>query len=365
MVRVGRYFSFSFMITILMVYYAYRTQRQFYPTILYLVSSKLSFLIVGNMLLATIWLIATLFKGIYFGPLRDIEGKAVILSYKNKNNSFDRVQFVVELLIEKAKYIVTETCFALTIFRNELTPPIITMFVSLIAVKLIHKLSKCRMEYLEQIMPVAVSTQLRVGLLLTTLISMDTVICYIAIKTVISHGRSVLILFGFEFGLLLIYALNLLFRFIIQTLDANMTNGLQSRGLYIMLVDLFCEIVKMVTYMAFFCLVFVYYGIPLHIMRDVYAAFISFQRKLLNFIKYLRLTRNLENRFPEATEEEVTAAGNCLVCREEMDKGKKLPCGHIFHLNCLRTWLQHQQSCPLCRLPLSTDSTTKECVTAD
>ena len=42
-------------------------------------------------------------------------------------------------------------------------------------------------------------------------------------------------------------------------------------------------------------------------------------------------------------------SGDCLICREGMDSAKKLPCGHMFHLDCLRMWLQHQQSCPLCR----------------
>eukprot|EP00597_Dinobryon_sp_UTEXLB2267_P012558 CAMPEP_0170127136 /NCGR_PEP_ID=MMETSP0020_2-20130122/20221_1 /TAXON_ID=98059 /ORGANISM="Dinobryon sp., Strain UTEXLB2267" /LENGTH=424 /DNA_ID=CAMNT_0010360459 /DNA_START=46 /DNA_END=1320 /DNA_ORIENTATION=+ len=95
-------------------------------------------------------------------------------------------------------------------------------------------------------------------------------------------------------------------------------------------------------------------------MRDVYAAYLSFVKKLLNFVKYLRLTRNLESRFPDATQEEIAAAGNCLVCREEMETGKKLPCGHIFHLTCLRTWLQHQQSCPLCRADIPVSNAAAE-----
>jgi E3 ubiquitin-protein ligase synoviolin len=57
-----------------MVYYAIVTQRQFYPTILFLVTSKLSFIISGNMLLATILMLANLFKALYFGTLRDLEG---------------------------------------------------------------------------------------------------------------------------------------------------------------------------------------------------------------------------------------------------------------------------------------------------
>lgn len=33
-----------------------------------------------------------------------------------------------------------------------------------------------------------------------------------------------------------------------------------------------------------------------------------------------------------------------------INTSKKLPCGHIFHTACLRSWFQRQQTCPTCRL---------------
>lgn len=33
-----------------------------------------------------------------------------------------------------------------------------------------------------------------------------------------------------------------------------------------------------------------------------------------------------------------------------VNSSKKLPCGHIFHTSCLRSWFQRQQTCPTCRL---------------
>lgn len=40
-----------------------------------------------------------------------------------------------------------------------------------------------------------------------------------------------------------------------------------------------------------------------------------------------------------------------LLNREEMvSASKKLPCNHIFHTACLRSWFQRQQTCPTCRL---------------
>lgn len=58
-------------------------------------------------------------------------------------------------------------------------------------------------------------------------------------------------------------------------------------------------------------------------------------------------------RYPNATAEELAAGDNvCIICREEMVAGncKKLPCNHIFHASCLRSWFQRQQTCPTCRM---------------
>ncbi|KTF88044.1 hypothetical protein cypCar_00029136, partial [Cyprinus carpio] len=56
--------------------------------------------------------------------------------------------------------------------------------------------------------------------------------------------------------------------------------------------------------------------------------------------------------YPDATPEDLQATDNvCIICREEMVTGaKKLPCNHIFHSSCLRSWFQRQQTCPTCRM---------------
>lgn len=57
-------------------------------------------------------------------------------------------------------------------------------------------------------------------------------------------------------------------------------------------------------------------------------------------------------RYPDVSSEELESANNvCIICREEMvSRCKKLPCNHIFHTSCLRSWFQRQQTCPTCRM---------------
>ncbi len=150
------------------------------------------------------------------------------------------------------------------------------------------------------------------------------------------------------------------------------------------------DFLKLATYMTFFMIILTFYGLPLNIIRDVFVTARSFITRLRALVRYHNATRDMDRRYPDATEAELadTSDRTCIICREEMqsraatqpapaDQGategeqqqqplapapppppppppadgpnmtpKKLPCGHIFHFQCLRSWLERQQSCP-------------------
>lgn len=81
----------------------------------------------------------------------------------------------------------------------------------------------------------------------------------------------------------------------------------------------------------------------------------SFLQKCKDLIRYRQATANMQERYPTATEEELSNTDRiCIICREDMvaiaeaspETPKKLPCGHMFHFRCLRSWLERQQACP-------------------
>jgi E3 ubiquitin-protein ligase synoviolin len=130
---------------------------------------------------------------------------------------------------------------------------------------------------------------------------------------------------------------------------------------------------KLVTYSAFFAVLLKFYGIPIHIVRDLYMTVRSFMKKCRDLIHYQRAAHNLYHLYETPTQEQLDAGDKtCIICREEMNvvlnvapvepvRGwfglfqsgnihpltpKKLPCGHVFHFKCLRSWLERQQTCP-------------------
>jgi len=126
---------------------------------------------------------------------------------------------------------------------------------------------------------------------------------------------------------------------------------------------------KFAFYGMFFAFVFSYYGLPIHLIRDLYMSYTKFHSRLTAFLKYNELTRNMNDRFRNATEAELEACGHiCIICRDNMEAEsnnlnntpKLLPCGHVFHFFCLRQWLQQQQSCPTCRKEVKSTDSTKD-----
>lgn len=84
--------------------------------------------------------------------------------------------------------------------------------------------------------------------------------------------------------------------------------------------------------------------------------FYEIQKKLAKHRNYLRIIRCMESRFPLATEEELIKNNDdCAICWDSMASARKLPCGHLFHNSCLRSWLENDTSCPTCRQSLADD----------
>ena len=166
--------------------------------------------------------------------------------------------------------------------------------------------------------------------------------------------------------------------------------GWQEKGRYILFLDLttgayIChmksdlrltfhsDFLKLVLYLGFFMILLFFSGIPIHMFRDLFVTTRSFLKRINDYLKYRNATRDMNARYPDATPEELERDGTCIICREEMrpwqhleptagaapraqrsppderQRPKKLPCGHILHFGCLRSWLERQQVCPTCR----------------
>jgi E3 ubiquitin-protein ligase synoviolin len=110
-----RYAPLSFLAAFLLIVHTMRTRQQFYLTVIYLQSSKLSYIVLGNAVIAcgvsTFSIVTKLFLD---GGLRVNERDAIG---------------------EHIRWDVTETCLALTIFRSELDVKTAIMFLGLVIMK--------------------------------------------------------------------------------------------------------------------------------------------------------------------------------------------------------------------------------------
>jgi E3 ubiquitin-protein ligase synoviolin len=55
-----------------------------------------------------------------------------------------------EIMYDRARYAITETCLALTIFHEELSVKVFALFTALLFSKVFHWLCECRVEFIQQ-----------------------------------------------------------------------------------------------------------------------------------------------------------------------------------------------------------------------
>jgi E3 ubiquitin-protein ligase synoviolin len=380
---------------------AYYERPNFYSAAVYISQSTGSLMFLVNLMLIVAASFGYGLQRLFYGPLRPIE---------------------TEQLYDKAWFAVSETLLAMTIFRDDIGLWFFTMFLCLLAGKVWQWIGEGRVEFLEQQPPAnprLFHARLASSLLLSVLF--DVYMTQYCVSSILSAARpGVMVMFGFEYVLLATASISTLMRYGLSLVEIAITQrqekardearrvareqarqqaaaedaeapaedeededdevdvpGWEEKGRWVFYLDLATDFVKASVYMGFFTVLMTFYGIPIHIMRDLFMSVRSLIKRINDFIQYRNATRDMNTRYPDATGDDLSRENICIVCREEMrpwnppgaegvqpgrrvderQRPKKLPCGHILHFSCLRSWLERQQVCPTCRRPVLGEAT--------
>uniref|UniRef100_A0A674A6F5 RING-type E3 ubiquitin transferase n=1 Tax=Salmo trutta TaxID=8032 RepID=A0A674A6F5_SALTR len=331
MVRAALVTATSLALTGAVIAHAYLLKHQFYPTVVYLTKSSPSMAVLYIQAFVLVFLLGKFMRKVFFGQLRAAE---------------------MEHLIERSWYAVTETCLAFTVFRDDFSPRFVGLFTLLLFIKCFHWLAEDRVDFMERSPNISWVFHFRVFSLMVLLGVLDFLFVNHACHSIITRGASVQLVFGFEYAILMTMVLTTFIKYTLHTVDLQSDNPWDNKAVYMLYTELFTGFIKVLLYMAFMTIMIKVHTFPLFAIRPMYLAMRQFKKAVTDAIMSRRAIRNMNTLYPDATPEDLLASDNvCIICREEMVTGaKKLPCNHIFHASCLRSWFQRQQTCPTCRM---------------
>ncbi|KAK3579007.1 hypothetical protein CHS0354_034804 [Potamilus streckersoni] len=224
---------------------------------------------------------------------------------------------------------------------------------------LLTQLSKDRFEYLSfsPSTPRFVHVKL-LSLLMAILLSccgLMSLCVYIGLQA----GITIFAFMAAECMLLALRAFYVAVRYAIHLIDMNLEGIWENRSIYVYFTELTFELAVLSVDFAHHLHMLLWGNIflsmaSLVICMQLRYLFYEFQRRIKRHKNYRRVVKNMEARFPMATQEEIKKnSDDCAICWEKMESARKLPCGHLFHNSCLRSWLEQDTSCPTCRTTLS------------
>ncbi|XP_056134456.1 E3 ubiquitin-protein ligase AMFR-like [Lampris incognitus] len=308
----------------------------------YLVTDSLFVWVLVNTFCCSLMLIAKMIQCVVFGPLRVSEKQH--LKDKFWNFIFYKFIFIFGVLNVQTVEEVVMWCL---------------WFSALVFLHLMVQLCKDRFEYLSFSPTTPMNSHVRV---LSLLVSLLMGCCGLAVVCGLlgaTHGLHTLSFMAAECLLVTIRTGHVIMRYSIHLWDLNHPGTWESKGTYVYYTDFIMELAMLFLDLMHHIHMLLFGNIwlsmaSLVIFMQLRYLFHEVQRRVRRHKNYLRVIDNMEARFAVATAEELAANNDdCAICWDTMITARKLPCGHLFHNSCLRSWLEQDTSCPTCRMSLN------------
>ncbi|KAK6480166.1 E3 ubiquitin-protein ligase AMFR-like isoform X1 [Huso huso] len=314
----------------------------------YLVSDSFFVWVLVNTACCFLMLIARIIQYMVFGPLRVSERQH--LKDKFWNFVFYKFIFIFGVLNVQTVEEVVMWCL---------------WFAVLVFLHLMVQLCKDRFEYLSFSPTTPMSSHVRV---LSLLVSMLLSCCGLAVVCgVVGYiqGMHTVAFMAAECLLVTVRTGHVIMRYTIHLWDLNHEGTWESKGTYVYYTDFFMELTLLSLDLTHHIHMLLFGNIwlsmaSLVIFMQLRYLFHEVQRRIRRHKNYLRVVGNMEARFAVATSEELAANNDdCAICWDSMQAARKLPCGHLFHNSCLRSWLEQDTSCPTCRMSLNINENSR------
>ncbi|KAI6655993.1 hypothetical protein LOD99_1727 [Oopsacas minuta] len=312
------------------------THVQFYPAMLSIARSSPSAILVYLQAGIVAFWIGKLFKKIFFGTLQRNE---------------------LENIVEQMWGAITDGFLAFAFFR-EITSHYLLLFV-LLFFKFFHWTMQDRVESMERNLFISWLFHFRITSLIILFSIIDISFLKYAYDSLMLKGFSVQVIFGFEYLILLLLVVSITLKYIFHTIDLTSQQPWDNKTTFIMYTELTSSFIRLCLYLVLFAVMTQYVFIPLFAIWPTYIAFRSFRYYFTVILLARKAVSNL-NKYQIPSADELERYNDlCIVCREDLVNRdcRKLPCGHIYHTSCLKSWFQRKQSCPLCRYDVLSDAT--------
>lgn len=258
-----------------------------------------------------------------------------------------------------------------------------TWLAVLCSLKMFQALARDRLERLNASPSATSWTYLRVYSALLFIFLVDVLWIRLCLEIYSTHGSSMFLLLFFEplsiafetLQAILVHGFQLLDIWIHHSacsgsdfrthklLDA-LTAGslLEWKGILIRNLGFFLDMATFFMALGHYLYIWRLHGMAFHLVDavlflNIRALLSAMINRIKGFIRLRIALGALHAALPDATTEELRGyEDECAICREPMAKAKKLNCNHLFHLACLRSWLDQglteMYTCPTCRKPL-------------